>query len=159
VVVGSAAERGCTSAVAAAAPGAVDLGGRLDLAGLTGLLAGAALLVGNDSGPRHLADALGTATVSVYWCGNVINAGPVSRDRHRVHISWTTACPVCGTPCIGEPFPPRCPHDPSFVADVPVAAVGGSALEVYAEEVRRGRWYQGERGQTGESRTRAAAPR
>lgn len=146
VVVGSADERACVEAVVAGAPGSRPLVGSLDLGGLTGLLADAVLLVGNDSGPRHLADAVGTATVSVFWCGNVINAGPVSRDRHRVHISWTTACPVCGTPCVGEPYPPRCSHDVSFLTDVSAETVGVSALEVYAEEVRRGRWHRGERG-------------
>jgi ADP-heptose:LPS heptosyltransferase len=158
VVVGSGDERACVEAVARDVPGAVALGDTLDLDGLVGLLEGAALVVANDSGPRHLADALGTATVSVYWCGNVINAGPVSRDRHRLHISWTTACPVCGTPCVGEPFPPRCSHDVSFVSDVTAEAVGVSAAQVYAEEVRKGRWYGGERGtQRGSDRCSTAS--
>jgi ADP-heptose:LPS heptosyltransferase len=46
---------------------AADLTGRLGLGGLAGLLERASSLVGNDSGPRHLAAAVGTATVAVYW--------------------------------------------------------------------------------------------
>ena len=102
-----------------------------------GLLEAATVLVGNDSGPRHLADAVGTATVSVYWFGNVINAGPQGRSRHRVDISWTTSCPVCGTSCVGEPFPERCYDAISFVRDVEIAPVLASCLELLEQETTR----------------------
>lgn len=138
VVVGSAPEAALVARVADAVPGAVALAGVLDLPGLAGLLARAALLVGNDSGPRHLAEAVGTRTVSVYWFGNVINAAPATRQRHRVHISWTTRCPVCNLPCVGEPFPDRCPHDVSFVADVAVDLVRDSARALLADAMADG---------------------
>jgi len=95
---------------------------------LVGLLARASILVGNDSGPRHLADALGTPTVAVYWCGNMVNAAPVARRNHRAHISWTTACPICGCSLVGEPFPLRCSDNVSLVSEVPVDAVVSSTL-------------------------------
>ncbi len=98
---------------------------------LVGLLARATLLVGNDSGPRHLAEAVGTPTVSVYWCGNVVNAGPTVRDNHRALISWTTHCPVCGISLVGQPFPTRCCDTVSVVSDVPVDLVVGSTVEVF----------------------------
>lgn len=100
---------------------------------LVGLLARATLLVGNDSGPRHLAEAVGTPTVSVYWCGNMVNAGPTVRHNHRAHISWTTHCPVCGISMVGEPFPARCCDTVTCVSDVPVAHVLGSALELFEQ--------------------------
>jgi ADP-heptose:LPS heptosyltransferase len=89
-------------------------------------------LVGNDSGPRHLADAVGTPTVSVYWCGNALNAGPIARDRHRVHLGWTLHCPVCGAPAVGGRVPGPCEHEASYVADVPADEVSASARAVYA---------------------------
>ncbi len=98
---------------------------------LVGLLARARLLVGNDSGPRHLAEALGTPTVGVYWFGNMINAAPVSRRGHRTHISWTQACPVCGTSLVGEPFPPHCCDTVCCVSDVALEAVTATANELY----------------------------
>lgn len=102
-----------------------DLSGRLALPELATVLAGADVMVGNDSGPRHLAEALGARTVSVFWCGNLINAGPFGRARHRVQVSWTTECPVCGRECVRtDAGAERCPHDVSFVGDVPVEAVG-----------------------------------
>jgi ADP-heptose:LPS heptosyltransferase len=104
----------------------VDLSGRLSLTGLVGLLARASVVVSNDTGPRHLAAAVGTPTVSVYWVGNVITAGPLTRSRNRVAISWRVNCPACGRDCMRDP----CEHGQSFVADVPIEDVLEPALEL-----------------------------
>jgi ADP-heptose:LPS heptosyltransferase len=58
---------------------AADLAGRLGLGGLAGLHEQATLLVGNDSGPRHLAAAVGTATVAVHWGVSLGSYGPLYR--------------------------------------------------------------------------------
>lgn len=79
-------------------PGVVrSVAGQVGIGGLVGLLAGCDVLVGNDSGPRHLAEAIGTPTVGIYWIGNAVMAGPLGRGEHRVHTGWVTHCPVCGT--------------------------------------------------------------
>jgi ADP-heptose:LPS heptosyltransferase len=135
LVLGTGDEAALARTVVAGAPGAIDLSGRLGMPALVGLLAGAVLLVGNDSGPRHLADAVGTPTVSVYWCGNALNAGPITRDRHRVHLGWTLQCPVCGAPAVGGRVPGPCPHEASYVADVATSEVSASARAVYAGRV------------------------
>ncbi|MEV4316303.1 glycosyltransferase family 9 protein [Actinocrispum sp. NPDC049592] len=108
-----------------------SLVGELSLPGLVGVLKQARVVLANDSGPRHLAQAVGTPTVSIYWMGNVINAGPHSRALQRVHISWTTQCPVCGVDCVHEETP-RCEHEDSFVADVGVPDVLNDVLELLA---------------------------
>lgn len=101
-----------------------DLAGSLSLSELVGVLGLADVTVGNDSGPRHLAQALGTRTVSIFWCGNLMNAGPFTRLKHRVQISWTTHCPECGVDCTQVGWTAeRCEHNPSFVADVAVEQV------------------------------------
>jgi len=105
-----------------------SLAGRLSPGGLVGVLAGCDVLLANDSGPRHLAEAVGTPTVSVYWMGNVINAGPLGRSRHRVHIAWTAACPVCGADCTDEAAG-RCEHDVSFVGTVGTGPVLADVTE------------------------------
>jgi ADP-heptose:LPS heptosyltransferase len=105
---------------------ALNLCGRLSLHGLTGLLARAALVVANDSGPRHLAEAVGTPTVGIFWCGNLINAGPAFRAKHRPHLSWRIMCPVCGKNTLHDP----CEHRESFVDEVTVEEVVESALEL-----------------------------
>jgi ADP-heptose:LPS heptosyltransferase len=92
-----------------------------ELGALAGLLERAALVVANDTGPLHLAEALGTATVAIYWCGNALVSTPLIAARHRAAIAWRVDCPVCGMRNIEE----RCSHDASFVADVRVDEVLG----------------------------------
>lgn len=114
-----------------------NLAGRLDLPALAAVLSVADVMLGNDSGPRHLAHAVGTRTASVYWFGNLINAGPLGRTRHRVQLSWTTHCPVCGRDCTQVGWTAeRCAHDDSFVADVDPAAVLGDVRALLADAAR-----------------------
>lgn len=103
---------------------------RLSLGGLAGLLSRATVVVSNDTGPLHLADAVGTRTVGIYWCGNLVNGAPFNRIRHRPVASWRTQCPVCGTDCVRD----RCEHSVSFVADVPVDEVAEAALDLLEAE-------------------------
>ncbi|MEU8174724.1 glycosyltransferase family 9 protein [Microbispora hainanensis] len=105
--------------------------GELSLGGLTALYAACDLLVSNDTGPRHLAAATGTPTVGVYWCGNMINWGPLSRGHQRPLISWTSGCPVCGTPADPRLGMRECGHqDVSWVGDVSVDEVLEQAWEL-----------------------------
>jgi ADP-heptose:LPS heptosyltransferase len=67
VVTGSTEERPLTAMVAGARrPEVVDLGGRVDLAGLAAVLAGAEVVVAGNTGPAHLAAAVGTPVVSLF---------------------------------------------------------------------------------------------
>jgi ADP-heptose:LPS heptosyltransferase len=104
---------------------ALDLCERLSLGGLAGLLSQCEVVVSNDSGPLHLAGAVGAATVGIYWGPNFINAGPPTRIRHRPALSWRSNCPVCGATL----FDNDCGHFASVIADVPVEEVSGYALE------------------------------
>src|SRR5690606_1100384 len=70
----------------------LDAAGHLSIGGLAGLLSRCTLVVGNDSGPLHLAKAVGAATVGIYWGANLINAGPAWRTRHRPLLSWQLEC-------------------------------------------------------------------
>ena len=127
LVAGSADERVIVDGVVGAMErDAEPLAGAVALGGLLALLAGAGLVVTNDSGPLHLAAAAGTPTVGIYWAGNVINGAPPFRARHRPLLAFRTACPRCGADCMAPDG--GCAHDDSFVVDVPaaeaVAAVG-----------------------------------
>jgi len=138
VLVGGGADAGLCHEIAAIlddrGSAVTDLGGRLDLPGLAGVLAAADVMLGNDSGPRHLAQAVGTRTASVYWFGNLINAGPLGRGRHRVQLSWTTRCPTCGLDCTQVGWTAeRCEHDDSFVADVDPDAVHADVTALLAD--------------------------
>lgn len=110
-----------------------SLAGRLSLGELAGVLDRSAVMVGNDSGPRHLAQAVGTPTVGVYWIGNVINAGALGRTLHRVHFSWVSQCPVCGVDVTQVGWTAeRCEHDDSFIATVQPDAVYADVAELRA---------------------------
>ena len=69
VLVGSTADEPVSAQVVQAVAdrsAVVDLTGRLQLQQLQTLLAGAALFVGNNSGPHHIAAALGIFTIGVH---------------------------------------------------------------------------------------------
>jgi ADP-heptose:LPS heptosyltransferase len=111
VVTGSPGERPLTSSVAGRSrPGVVDLGGATDLAGLAAVLRGAAVVVAANTGPAHLAAAVGTPVVSIF-------APTVPFERWRPwgvpcavlgHLDIGCAgcrareCPVAGHPCIDQ---------------------------------------------------------
>ena len=66
VVVGAAADAPLASGIVAHCPASLDLTGRTDLCDLAGLSARAALAVGNDTGPMHLAAAMGTRAIVLF---------------------------------------------------------------------------------------------
>ena len=111
---------------------AIDLAGRLSLGGLVGVLERADLFVGNDSGPRHLAEAVGTATVGVFTRANLVDVAPLFRTRHRVLVSWASRCSACGADYFAAP----CGHDASVLGDVLVDDMLAPALELLDLPVR-----------------------
>lgn len=65
-IVGGPAETLLASMIEARAQGVIDLTGRTDFATLASLGAGAALAVGNDTGPTHLIAAAGAPTLALF---------------------------------------------------------------------------------------------
>lgn len=104
--------------------------GQLSLGGLVGLLSRCKVLISNDSGPLHLAAAVNTSTVGIYWCVNMITAAALTRMHHRPLISWRLECPVCGSNQIFEP----CQHHISHVADIPTEEVVGAAVDLLSAD-------------------------
>jgi ADP-heptose:LPS heptosyltransferase len=127
---GPADAEAASSIARAASCEPLDLVGRLSLGATLAALERCSLLVANDSGPRHLASAVGTPTVGVYWWKNLLNTGPLTARWHRVAVSTRTACPTCGIDQVDD----RCLHDSSMVADVPVEVVVAAALDLYMPE-------------------------
>lgn len=106
---------------------AMALAGKLGLGGLCGLLARAALVVCNDTGPLHLALALGVPSVGIFWLTNALEGMALHPSLLHLAVAATTRCPVCGQDNLIN----RCAHDPSFVDDVSleqVAALARAAL-------------------------------
>jgi len=105
---------------------AINSCGTVSIGGLAAMLQMAVLVISGDTGPLHLARAVHTPTVGIYWAPNLINWGPLSRKIHHPVISWNMACPFCGIiPNDPYPFEPQneCKHEISFVRDVTINAV------------------------------------
>ncbi|MEB3221137.1 MAG: glycosyltransferase family 9 protein [Candidatus Sericytochromatia bacterium] len=123
VFVGAPAERGHVARALAAAPQdarVVDLSGQTDLAGLVALFARARLLVSNDTGPLHLACAVGTPTVSIFGPETPVLFGP--RGPHHRIVYRGLACSPCLNVHNGRTV--RCPYAVTHcVEGLPVEAV------------------------------------
>ena len=106
VVTGAPSERALTAEVAG--PGAVDLGGATDFAGLAGVLAGADVVVVGNTGPAHLAAAVGTPVVSLFAPTVPAVCWRPWRVPHELLFvdvpcagCRARVCPVPGHPCLG----------------------------------------------------------
>lgn len=117
---------------------AVNTCGLLSLSGLIGLLSQASLVIANDTGPFHVSYALKVPAIGLFWCGNMINGAPLSRNKIRPLISWVTACPLCGEDCASfYPFLPHnsCQHKVSFVSGITEGEVRQTIEEMIAEGI------------------------
>jgi ADP-heptose:LPS heptosyltransferase len=100
VVTGGPGDHPLTGAVAAAA-GGTDLAGRLTIPALAALYARAALVLTNDSGPAHVAYAVGAPSVTIFGSASPVDWGPpLDLGLHAV-VEAPDACHPCeGEPCI-----------------------------------------------------------
>ena len=112
VVTGSAAERQLTSAVSAGngrSP-VLDLGGRLTLAELAAVLDRAAVVVVANTGPAHLAAAVGTPVVSLFspvvpavrWAPHGVPLMLLGDQDAPCRDTRSRLCPVAGHPCLSS---------------------------------------------------------
>lgn len=121
VVCGPASERELVRVVAGRdTPGVLGVSGELEAPGLAALLAGAAVVITNNSGGAHLADAVGTPVV-VLFAGTELVEQYRPRSVPAVLLRVPTSCTPCrqlhcpfGLPCL----------------DVPAREVAGAALRL-----------------------------
>ncbi|SDT87849.1 heptosyltransferase-2 [Verrucomicrobium sp. GAS474] len=105
IVMGAGGDAPAAAVVAAALPGAIDRTGHTPLADFLAAVAGARLVVTNDSGAMHLAAALGTPGIALFGSTEPALTGPVT-DRVRVlraHVPcspcFLRTCPI-DFPCM-----------------------------------------------------------
>jgi ADP-heptose:LPS heptosyltransferase len=116
------------TAVAAAVAGqmhapALNLAGRTTVGGLAAVIARLDLFVSGDTGPMHLAAAVGTPSVAVFGPGDVRGWAPLDRALH----------PVVRVPVECSPCPHReCPIDHRCLRRVSPAAVLAAADQLSA---------------------------
>ena len=112
VFVGGADERPLSQQAAAELAGPLcDLSGRTTLPQLAAVLAAADVMLANDTGPLHLAAALGRPVVAPYTCTRVLLNGPYGAEAGAVETgvwcrgSYLKRCPRLE--CMAELTPDR----------------------------------------------------
>ena len=123
VLVGTAAERDlCKRVCTRAGDRAINLAGRTGSAELAAILERSCALLGNDSGPGHLAAAVGTPVVAVFGPTDPLENAPFPGLPHRL-VRRDVGCNPCREGC-----PAR-----SCMAAVQVDDVVKAALELLPE--------------------------
>ena len=111
VVTGQPGETALTATVAG--PSALDLGGRTDLKTLAGVIAGADVLITGNTGPAHLAAAVGTPVACLFspvvpavrWAPYGVPLELLGDQNAPCRLSRARECPVPGHPCLSSVSP------------------------------------------------------
>jgi len=107
VMIGGADERGDVAAVSGMMKTpAIDLAGATTVGLLPALLSKASLLITNDSGPMHIAAAVGTPVVALFGPTSAVRTGPYGVG-HRV-LTADVACRPCFSRTCRNPVPLEC---------------------------------------------------
>ncbi|MFQ5847086.1 MAG: glycosyltransferase family 9 protein [Candidatus Methylomirabilales bacterium] len=107
--------------------GVVDLRGRTSLAELGGILQRADLIIANDTGPMHLAAALGRRVIALMGPTDPRRTGPYGTG-HRI----LSTCPSC-SPCFSKVC--RNPEGQVCLQDLRPAEVYATAVDMLRERV------------------------
>jgi lipopolysaccharide heptosyltransferase II len=122
VLTGPAGDRAAIDRVKAALPSGIDvidLAGDLDLVTLAAILEQMAVFVSGDTGPMHLAAAVGTPIVAVFGPSDPVRWGPIASAARIVRIDLP--CSPCNR--IRRP-PARClGHVPDCLSGIPAHRV------------------------------------
>lgn len=111
VVTGGPAERQLTATVAGV--DGIDLGGRTDFRTLAGVLQQADVVVTGNTGPAHLAAAVGTPVVSLFspvvpairWAPYKVPVELLGDQFAPCRLTRARDCPVPGHPCLADVAP------------------------------------------------------
>lgn len=121
VVTGGTEERELVQRIAAEIPGAIFVAGELPLHTLAALIKKMSLFVANDTGPMHVAFAIGTPTVALFAPTDHRLCGPYFLSR----VEIIQKPPTC-TPCVRK----KC-RDPFCLLQISPQEVYDAALRLY----------------------------
>jgi heptosyltransferase-1 len=119
---GSSEELTIVEQIAAVADGRAAIWPRGTLPELVALLARAAVVVGGDTGPVHIAAALGTPTVSLFRVTDAARNGP--RGERHIRLQAPLAC----SPCLRK----ACEHDGECARSISPAEVMTALTALHA---------------------------
>lgn len=95
VVVGDAGDAAAGEEVARAVPGTVISAGRTTVRRMAALIERSALFVGNDSGPMHIAGAVGTPAVGIFGPGIPEKTAPRAKGGRFEAVTLRFPCSPC----------------------------------------------------------------
>ncbi len=125
VLIGSGREHEVCAQVAELAPGAINLAGETTLPELAALIARGTISISNNSGPMHLAVALGRPVVAVFGPTDPVWAGPYRREDAVLRADLPCS------PCYLRQLS-RCTHHHDCMKDVSASAVIERAEKIIA---------------------------
>lgn len=98
ILIGSNKEAEFVNEVFNALPGKTNItnkAGQTNLPGLLQLFAGSAAVLTTDSGPAHVANALGVHTIVLFGAGNENNTAPYNKDNRTIIRLGQLPCEPC----------------------------------------------------------------
>lgn len=129
VLLGAASDRPVHNCFRAFCPQAVDLAGKVSFPGSAALMQRAALFVGSDSGPMHVAAAVGARVVAVFGPGAPRKTAPyLPRERYRV-VYAALPCSPCRQ-AFWEECQPFSSGKPPCLEGISVDAVLSACLDL-----------------------------
>lgn len=148
VVTGSPAERSLSAHVAGGLSDVVDLAGATSLPELAAVLAAAACVVVGNTGPAHLAAAVGTPVVSLFapvvpadrWAPYGVPRVVLGDQAAACRDTRARECPVPGHPCLASVTPDDVVRAVASLAVEPVETTSHPVVEPVETHVPSG-WF------------------
>mgnify|MGYP001241599545 CR=1 FL=1 len=109
-----------------------SLAGVTSLPSTAAVIKRASIVIGNDSGPLHMARTLNVPTVGLFPLASHTHAAPMYTQNHRSILSAITTCTKCGEDVFCRAWPSldtdqnnatACTHDVSLLDDISLADV------------------------------------
>lgn len=124
IVIGADAEKSAARLILKSAEKSLDFTGQTRIGQLKALLSTVAVLVGNDSGPCHIAAATGTPTITLFASTSTLHCvkNLPYRGTHACLSADSTVCKVC--------YEPQCVKSRECMATISVDRVLTAVLDV-----------------------------
>lgn len=132
IIVGSKLENAAAQIIMRRADRALDFTGHTSVGQLKALLSNADVFIGNDSGPAHIAAAVGAATVTLFAPTGEIHCvrNMAYRDTHICISADRGTCRTC--------YEPNCPKSHECMATISADRVFTALLELAQSRQPRG---------------------